>query len=750
MAWWDSAPLAPAAAPSGGGDWWHAAPLAEDSRETKPPKEPARGMMGDVGMAVLSSPQEAATRVAGIPQGALDLVQTAGKVMDWVPRKVIGAGADALGLDKYADIVRNEPRQRIKMAPDTQDIKSGADVMANALNKAAGGQGDSSMFYKPQTPEGKIVQETTTGALSGGPLGKMGALSGALGGLAGETGGQALKGTPLEEPARIAGNIAGGGLPFVGRNLLQVARPGELLADRMSDISALPKGQQDHVVNLAQQIMDEGNAGGLKLLGPEAYAQAMAESGVGTPDRLMLLQRKVEQSKSGSAATSPVIGARPAAVRQAGDTLMSDTFGPKGDAELAVGGAQKAAEKTLQTAERARTDLTQGRIEGTKALSADVPGLDQLKADIDARIKLSGPDTNIGRTLGDYRTQLDQGTKARAAAEQQLLSAGLSRESPAFAQSMKQAGFTEGEPLGPLVTMNREFAERLRQRYDPTAGPNQSGFDKAVVGELTPLNKRLTELLGGGESAPGVAPQYGGALKDYGRASEPINAMYESGLGRMAQTDKGDVGGRLTQMSDEFLSPDTNPVRIRTLAQQLGQSDPEAMKNLVGARLRSTFDNATKDLQGGPNPFGGAKFVTELMANRQQAQNLEATVRALPNGDRLWPAWQKMSRVLQATGKRLPRGSDTEANMALSKDLGASNSTTAKLATSPMKFMQNLLDTWTVNRNGAKLGEVFTHPQAARKMLELAVLDPAKHRAQMVAAQVLNLLNDEPNPETKE
>lgn len=748
MAWWDTAPLAPAA-PSGG-DWWKDAPMANAARETGTPKGVPQSMMGDVGMAVASAPQEAVARVASIPQGALDLVQAAGTAMDALPRKGIAAAADAMGFDNYANIVRNEPKQHLKVSPDLKDIKGGADMVANALSKAAGGQGDSSMFYDPQTPQGKIALETVSGALSGGPLGKMGALSGGIGGLVGETGGQVLKGTPLEEPARIAGNIMGGATPFVGRNLLQIARPGELLADRMSDVTNLPKAQQDHVVTLAQQLMDDGGSTGVKLLGPEAYAQTMAETGTGAPDRLMLLQRKVEQSPTGSPFTSPVIGARPGQVQQAGDNLMDQSFGPRGDAEMAVGNAQKAAEKTLQTAERARTDLTQGRIEDTKTLSTDVPGLEQLKTDIDARIKLSGPDTNIGRTLSDYRTQLDQGTKARAAAEQQLLDAGLSRESPAFAQSMKQAGFTDGEPLGPLVTMNREFAERLRQRYDPTAGPNQSGFDKAVVGELTPINKRLTELLGGGENGPGVAPQYGNALKDYGQASEPINAMYESGLGRMNQADKGDVGSRLTQMSDEFLSPDTNPTRIRTLAQQLGQSDPNAMKNLVGERLRSTFDNATRKLQTGPNPFGGAKFVTELMANRQHAQNLEATVKALPNGNRLWPAWQKMSRVFEATGKRLPRGSDTSANEALSKEMSASNSTTAKLASNPLKFVQNILDTWTVNRNGAKLGEVFTHPQAARKMLELAVLDPAKHRAHMVAAQVLNLLNDDTNPEPKD
>ena len=62
---------------------------------------------------------------------------------------------------------------------------------------------------------------------------------------------------------------------------------------------------------------------------------------------------------------------------------------------------------------------------------------------------------------------------------------------------------------------------------------------------------------------------------------------------------------------------------------------------------------------GGENQSGGAKFAEALRGNRHQAANLEAGIRALPNGDGIWNGFNRLLDVMEAQQYRQATGSRT-------------------------------------------------------------------------------------------
>lgn len=148
-------------------------------------------------------------------------------------------------------------------------------------------------------------------------------------------------------------------------------------------------------------------------------------------------------------------------------------------------------------------------------------------------------------------------------------------------------------------------------------------------------------------------------------------------------------------------------------------------------------------LQSGPNPWGGAKFITQVMGNGIQRANLEATIKSLPDGAAKWAAWNKLATVLKATGKRKAAGSETAQNLGVQAEVAG---VPAKFSTNPIAWADNVLEAWAAKRNGAELARVFTHPQAALEMQKLATLPATGAKARVLAASVISLLQGSAQP----
>jgi hypothetical protein len=98
------------------------------------------------------------------------------------------------------------------------------------------------------------------------------------------------------------------------------------------------------------------------------------------------------------------------------------------------------------------------------------------------------------------------------------------------------------------------------------------------------------------------------------------------------------------------------------------RNDAPAAESLARTYLESVFNEATQQTKGVASQYGGAGFASAIRGNAQQRHNLEAVVRALPNGETRWNGLDRLLTTLEATGFRPAKGSDTAFNHAIQKE----------------------------------------------------------------------------------
>lgn len=506
-----------------------------------------------------------------------------------------------------------------------------------------------------------------------------------------------------------AGNQVIGGAFNKAQTLMGSAR--KVLQNSLGTLLQQPKPVQNAVFSRAQAIIDDGlkSSTPVQVTGPEALQQAFEEHGIGGSGKLGTLQRVVEQSPSGEGAMAGVTGARPGQVAAAGEGLLRDTFGAPVAPQQVVQDTEAAAGKSLTDAVKARTNASESSfgVAGKQVASPGTPvtsDIQSLKDEVDDLIKQKGTTTGVGRKLKDFKAKLEQGVDENGA-----------------------------QALGPLQQANRETAINLYKKYNPQDPDNT--FNNMEAGIITPLNQKLTSLL------TRETPEYGQALESHIAASPEVNAQQYGAVGRLAEGG-ADVGSRLTSLSNEFLADTARPTDIHKLSAQLGKIDPNVVPQLVGTRLETMFTKATQDLQSGPNPWGGAKFINQVMGNSLQRANLEATIKTLPQGAQKWAAWNKLATVLKATGKRKAAGSETAMNLSAQDEMAA---LPGKFSSNPLRWADETLSNWAAKRNGAELARVFTHPQAAAEMQKLTSLSPNSPKARLITASILSLVQGTPS-----
>ncbi|MFA5952767.1 MAG: hypothetical protein WC807_21105 [Hyphomicrobium sp.] len=161
----------------------------------------------------------------------------------------------------------------------------------------------------------------------------------------------------------------------------------------------------------------------------------------------------------------------------------------------------------------------------------------------------------------------------------------------------------------------------------------------------------------------------------------------------------------------------------------LSRQRPGVANDLVRAHAEMTFNEAAQRLaSGGFNQSNGAKFAATLRGNSQQAANLEAAVRALPNGEGIWGGFNRMLEVMEAQQYRQATGSRTAFKIPGVEDLkagGIANNVAQVVggAGIPLsKKVTNAIQNWNVGKNIDELAELLTSPQAAESFRRLATL----------------------------
>ncbi|MBY0258545.1 MAG: hypothetical protein K2X24_13095, partial [Methylobacterium sp.] len=108
---------------------------------------------------------------------------------------------------------------------------------------------------------------------------------------------------------------------------------------------------------------------------------------------------------------------------------------------------------------------------------------------------------------------------------------------------------------------------------------------------------------------------------------------------------------------------------ISSAMSALAKNDAVAAKQLARVHLETVFDDAVTEKRGLAAQYGGAGFASGVAGQPQQRKNLEAAIKALPEGDVLWGGLDRFLTVLKATGYRPQKGSDTAFNAKIQDEL---------------------------------------------------------------------------------
>jgi hypothetical protein len=180
---------------------------------------------------------------------------------------------------------------------------------------------------------------------------------------------------------------------------------------------------------------------------------------------------------------------------------------------------------------------------------------------------------------------------------------------------------------------------------------------------------------------------------------------------------------------------------VRNAVFALARERPAVAEQLVRAHIKSVFNQAATDLQGGANQFAGAKFAVKLVGNPQSLKNMQAAIEALPHGNARWESAQKLLDIVSATGARRPLGSLTSFNDLDVKSMSGSGlaAIVAKGA-SPAKWWSAANDaykSWSSGNNLGQLVNIITNPRAGNFLKNVARLPSGSDRAAIIAGGII-------------
>ena len=256
------------------------------------------------------------------------------------------------------------------------------------------------------------------------------------------------------------------------------------------------------------------------------------------------------------------------------------------------------------------------------------------------------------------------------------------------------------------------------------------------------------------EAAVSASPEYQRALEIEAQARKKyLEPLLQGPIGKLASRDT------TTKKAIDTLFP-RNPLpnseeEIGTAISALSRRAPEASRSLVRTYAESVFNQATRDLQAGPNQFGGAGFAAAIRGNPQQAANLEAAITSLPNGEKIWPGFSRFLDILEAQGQRQRIGSQTAFNQELQSELARGTTIAeaipavlalAHAPSGPLLFgirassrAREAIADWRLGRNVDKLAKLATDPASGKLFERLATAKPGSREFGLIATRLAEM-----------
>jgi hypothetical protein len=285
--------------------------------------------------------------------------------------------------------------------------------------------------------------------------------------------------------------------------------------------------------------------------------------------------------------------------------------------------------------------------------------------------------------------------------------------------------------------------ETRSQNVGQVLNPQHNQTISAVTGNLGGDVKNIA--IAADRAATNGPSSYEAALATQARLRRDyLNPLLDGPIGKIAGRDT------TTKKAVEALFPENPlPNSEREIGQAIGalaSRSPRIARDLVRAHAEGVFNEATQRMaSGGLNQSGGAKFAAVLRGNPQQAANLEASVRALPNGDTTWQGFNAFLENMEAQQFRQATGSRTAFKIPGVEDLksgGIANNVAQVVGSGGIKLPQkiaNAVQNWNVGRNLDELSRLLTDPAAAATFRQIATAPAGSNKAIGLTARLTAL-----------
>lgn len=683
------------------------------SKIAPPPTSLANDLTKSTGQGMLN----AAADIAGTPADLYHMVT------EKLPAWAIGHLATAVGAISPDDLAKiNAVGDDGNPQPGTSDYFKNL-IQSNLVNQPA---------YQPQTTPGKYAQtisEFAGNAATGGPRAAL--TLGAIPGAVSETAGELTQGTPIEPYARLGGAIIGSG-PAMAASLRSA--PSAIIGKAVDGVSSADLDQ-------AQALMAQAKSIGTPITLAEAV-QHVTNGASGLGD----LQRVLERSGPGGAVLRDTFSGRPDANEAAfGDAAAGisppianpEEIAPRVQA-AALGSDAAAPADTVRGAEQARTAATSPYYVAAAKDRVPPEHIEALLQKLDAAIDadktgiLSGPLSEVRHMLTERPAV--PGTPAKPG---RYVSGQYQPGTPAVAAQARV-------PVTDIENLDRA-RKYLRDKIDLPDFAAEATPKEAAKN----IRAALADLK---QSMQAASDNFRKGVEEHARISrETVEPIYRSATGQLAAAEK------FPDQAKIIFDQNPMPGSERGIAQAIAtvsKSDPDAARALVRGKLEQVFNEATQRLQGGQNQWGGAKYAAILFGNRQQALNLEAAARALPNGDAAWSGFRRMLDVFEAQGTRQMPGSQTAFNAVINEHLkrGGLLGEAITTAASPEKWWTAAKDAYRAFRMGQntrELAQLLVSPEAVPALRKLARLPVDDTAARALSSVLMNSIQAAKTPDER-
>jgi hypothetical protein len=315
----------------------------------------------------------------------------------------------------------------------------------------------------------------------------------------------------------------------------------------------------------------------------------------------------------------------------------------------------------------------------------------------------------------------------------------------------KQAGRVNVYPA-PAVFENPRIAEAVSEvtktaKYGVKGG-NPNSFETLIAAKKYLDDEYSTQMSGAtglqvGASAitAKAADQLSSYLKENSPQYKRGAGNYETALGQQINPIQAGPVGQIAGGADaaQVLMPSKPvslyPADIKRTVELLRRKDPEAVPSFVRQQLEANFNEASQNLQGGPNQMGGPKFVANIAGNKQQRDNLRTLITE-SSGMQAYQGFEKFMDTMEAQGQRLPANSATTFNEMARQEMGGGILSKVATPLQPSRVAK-FFEEYQMGNNSKKLAEMLVDPNSVNKLEELARTGPKSLKRQAIVNSLL-------------